>query len=989
LNRLKELGEVLSCESKFGVSPLRLITQSSVLFDSFINQAQEAGMLREVFSLKDGHGRTMLDIAKHEENLMAQKRIDELCLDNIVINDLVRAASEKKSIQEIKCYLDSLSDKPEELKQALLLRDEHDNTVLHLFCEENNIEGIKLVIDSAVKARSAGNNNNESHDLLVELLTVQNNSGDTALHVAGADRRGEVINVLLAPLFDLNSLKELGDVLCAHDIYSESLLSFIARSTVLFNSFINQAQKAGILDKVLSFKDVYSRTILHLAIFAGNYNAIDKVSNIIKADNTLQDAFLARDSENSSLLHYATDQDNAILNKLMDSADNGILQQMIILKDKSGYTALHDAMRGYMISKGEVAKIHSISIYSKILGNSDLIPILATSDDNNRTLLKLMLYIEHNSFDELITKAKESGTLAALFNLEIGGKNIVALAKELKQKGIIDENILNTILSVAAQIPKQLEPENPSGSNNNITEATVNQKINTGNDSNGEANAAQNADTAGIDTTVEAKAEAVQAIAAALRSAALKKKTGAINELLKPLFDSKNITALGEVLKVQDKHGKSLLRFFAQTTTLKNPTLLFDNFIAQAQDAGMLREVFSLKDEHGHRTLLHIAADSNNEGAAKKLMDLAETHGLLKSMLLDLDCDGNTPLTSSLIHLDYGGEITITKAILDKALSKADIIVEVLTAENEVGGSPIYFIVRGNYTELFEGVVNAAIALGVHKDIANYTVRDPDDGSSLLEYAKKNSDAKVVSLCLKLIQACNDTAINIEPESNNTEVTINQTINNSNGEANGAQNVIEVGRNISTDSSLTNDSLGVKLDTKDPDRTVAEINCTGSNLNLCQILDQFNVSLEKLAQYIHNINVCPNNNTESFSNPSSFTTLMPYVVTFAGGVIVGLIGYYYKVMKVAVPPVPHFMHRGAHEVQHGRIYGDGGELKLHNDDQKFDPVPPALHLASSASDGASAASYSAASAPVVENKFDGEWDLIGEVPGGPPGGPPV
>src|ERR1700761_3458150 len=130
------------------------------------------------------------------------------------------------------------------------------------------------------------------------------------------------------------------------------------------------------------------------------------------------------------------------------------------------------------------------------------------------------------------------------------------------------------------------------------------------------------------------------AFIAELRTNILKKKTTDITKMIEPLFTSENNAKLGELLKHEDKHGKSFLYLFAQRTTLKQTTLLFDHFVEQAKNASMLAQAFLHRDAKGN-SKGHFVVITGNSAAVTKIV---EEGAIAQEALMSKNTDGNTML---------------------------------------------------------------------------------------------------------------------------------------------------------------------------------------------------------------------------------------------------------------------------------------------------------------------------------------------------------
>ena len=195
------------------------------------------------------------------------------------------------------------ANKVKEAEANLLLSaDVNGNTALHVYSEEGDSNGITQLLGAA-----------DRYNNLKTLLTVKNEAGDAALHIAIANKNSKAIEAILAQLFSSQDKELLSSVLFDRNRYGTSALEFMI-SRDFADNLIELAKSVGKLNDILLLKDINGRTVLHFAVLEGKQSIIEKICKIVKQDKVLQrQVLLAQDVYDKTPLHWATDYDDASL----------------------------------------------------------------------------------------------------------------------------------------------------------------------------------------------------------------------------------------------------------------------------------------------------------------------------------------------------------------------------------------------------------------------------------------------------------------------------------------------------------------------------------------------------------------------------------------------------------------------------------------------------------------------------------------------------
>ena len=199
---------------------------------------------------------------------------------------------------------------------------------------------------------------------------------------------------------------------------------------------------------------------------------------------------------------------------------------------------------------------------------------------------------------------------------------------------------------------------------------------------------------------------------------------------------AKTSTLHDEFLSFKDSNGKSALLI----ASAKGKVDLVNYLVTEiATTAEQEQQDSLLAQDNQKSSALHWATYANSPEIAKTLMAAAATAGVLKSMLLSQDVDGNTPLSRA-SYAAKSADVEMT--ILDKVLENPDFL-EILNTENNYGQSYFGKIVSEGKKDVLEKIITQATGTpDLVKQIITFKNADGDDILKLATDAEATADAE-------------------------------------------------------------------------------------------------------------------------------------------------------------------------------------------------------------------------------------------------------
>jgi ankyrin repeat protein len=206
-------------------------------------------------------------------------------------------------------------------------------------------------------------------------------------------------------------------------------------------------------------------------------------------------------------------------------------------------------------------------------------------------------------------------------------------------------------------------------------------------------------------------------------------------DVLKLMTEAAKTTSLqNELLNFKDSNEKTALL----VASAKGKVDLVNHLVTEVSTlAAQAQQDSLLAQDNQKSSALHWAAYSNSPEIAETLMTAAATAGVLKSMLLSQDENGNTPLS----HASYAAKSAdVEMTILDEVLENPDFL-EILNTENNYSQSYFGKIVSDGKKDVLEKIINKATSTpDLVKQIITFKNSDGDDILKLATDAEATVD---------------------------------------------------------------------------------------------------------------------------------------------------------------------------------------------------------------------------------------------------------
>ncbi|KXJ74703.1 hypothetical protein RP20_CCG013108 [Aedes albopictus] len=343
-------------------------------------------------NLQDYFGNTPLHLAaKHYKWGLVKMLIDKnfKYSENVNINvvnqygqTLIHLAAEKGNIEILEILIDDYAT-------DVNLQDYFGNTALHLAAEHYNWELVKMLIDKDSKNSAnlyilnrqgqtimhlaAKRGNMEISKMLIDDhaidVNLQDNHGNTPLHIAAAYLRWELVKILIGKDFK-NSAN--------HRVANKNGQTLIHLTAAAGNiEVLEMIMEDNATD--VNAQDSYGNTPLHLAAFYGARNMVNKLISEYRANHKVAN------KDGQTLIHLATKADMHTFKMIVAHYTSDVNKQ-----DNDGNTSLHFAV---FYGKQEIVKmlIYKYNADFKIVNNRGKTLIHYAAEVGNLQIMQMLI----------------------------------------------------------------------------------------------------------------------------------------------------------------------------------------------------------------------------------------------------------------------------------------------------------------------------------------------------------------------------------------------------------------------------------------------------------------------------------------------------------------------------------------------------------------------------------------------------------------------